>query len=649
LAAIGGRGSQALASMVFASPPTGDGAAVVEDARTAGVAWLITASGLHLAVMVLLAERLAGLAHLGKRGRAIVSLAMAVVVCIAAGLRVSLLRAALAGGAGLVARLLGRRREATTGLAAAVLLLVALDSSAAYDVGLQLAVCAVLAIALFGPLAKEWIAPLVGRRAAWALGASVAAQAGIAPLAASLFGGLAVLGPVVLVIGGPVVEVAVALGLAGAVAGVAGAGAGDVLLRVASQAAAAATAVWHVAAQVPGAVVPVPAQPAWALAAWSAGAVGLWMWWPRPRRAARVRIGAVALGLVVALSGFVHGVSGAVIDVMDVGQGDAIVIRDGAHAVLVDTGAEPAVLRQALARAGVGALEGVVLTHAHADHVGGLDGLAGIARPGWIGVPDVVDTAVDALATDCGARAAEVVRLRRDMTFTVGRVTVRVLWPRGGDRRLAANDTSVVLLATCEGRTALLLGDAEEQAQRGVLDVFAGPVDMLKVAHHGSRNGNVPLALETWRPPLALISVGAGNSFGHPSSAALDELAAIGARVRRTDRESDLLWDWSVPALRAASLPVASVLLCDNRTQTWPPFGRTDAVRQAAAWLPPISPTSSPSTSSTAPSRCCSSAPRSGCVTAWPPSPTWISTWMSSTGPRPPPTMCSTPPTRCRS
>jgi competence protein ComEC len=639
--AIGGRGAEALASMLFAARPQGDGAAAVEDARTAGVAWLITASGIHLGILVLLAERLAGLAGLGKRGRAAVCACTIVIVCVAAGLRLSLLRAALAGGAGVVARLLGRRRDATGGLAVAVLVLVLADPVAPYDVGLALAVTAVMSIALLAPLARVWLSPLIGGAAAWALGASVSAQAGIAPLAASLFGGVSPLGPVVLLLSAPVVEAAVAGGIVGSVTAPLLPAPGRALMCIASWLAGIATRIWAVVARLPGAVVPVAGAAPWFGAVWVGLGALLWIWWPAPKRAARVRIGALAVALALLLGSFAHTATGAAtIDVMDIGQGDAILIRDGSHAVLVDTGPDPAVLRQALARAGVSSLEGVVLTHSHADHVGGLDGLAGLTRPEWIGLPDVVDSAVDGVAARAETRAGRVVRLRRDMTFDVGRVHARVLWPRGGERGLSANDTSVVLLLTVGGRTVLLLGDAEEQAQRGVLEAFASPVDVLKVAHHGSNNGNVPVALERWRPPLALISVGAHNTFGHPAAGALQELSSIGARVRRTDLEGDLLWDAWDAAGAGAAAQSGLVALCDNRGQERTYVLRTGAWRQGDLWRAAIWATSSPSISSTAPSRCCWSAPRSACATALPPWPTWTSTSTCSMAPRPPPTMC---------
>jgi len=652
LARMDGGGSALLASMLFGVPASGAAAPLLEDARTAGVAWAVTSSGLHLAALILVAGRVAGLFGAGRRGRAAVTIGALGLVAMAAGLRVSLVRAALAAAASALARLAGRRRDATAALGAIVLVMVLVDPPAAFDVGLMLGAVALTAIALYSTLARAWLRPVAGSAGAGALGTSLIAQCGVAPLSASLFGGIALAGPLVLVGTAPLAGLAVCVGMAGAVLSPVWSAAADVLLRAAAAVASALGALWTAVARVPGAFSATAAVPWWGWVAWGVSAAALWSWWPLPRRAARVRVVAAIAVLLTAVSCVMPVPGSARIEVLDIGQGDAILVRDGTHALLVDTGPDPLALRQALARAGVRSLEGLVLTHAHSDHTGGVPGLAGVARPAWIGVPDVQDAAVDSLARSCASRTDRVVRLRRDMVWSVGSATVRVLWPQGGERLLDANDTSVVLLVEMGGGRALLLGDAEERAQRGVLEAWSTRVDMLKVAHHGSTNGNVPQALAAWRPAIALISVGAGNRFGHPHAVALESLAEIGARVERTDLRGDLTWAGARAAPAASSAATGSTMagLCDNPGEGRPP-GRVphEAERTVPQWQPAISPISSPSISSTARKSCCSSAPSGACATASLRWPTSTSTWRLSTGARPPPTRSSTRRTRCRS
>ncbi len=633
LRGLRGDGPALVASMLFGDRTRTSGSPVEEDAKAAGVAWLLNASGLHLAALLLLADRIAAFVGLGRRGRAGASIGVGAVVCAAAGARIALVRAALVAAAAVLARLAGRRRDVTAAVGVAVLVLVCLDPAAAEDVGLLLGVVAVTAIALFGRLAAEWLRPIAGRALATAMAASVVAQVAVAPISASLFGALNALAPASLVVSAPLAATAVGLGASGAVAG---GRLGAPLTALACMFAQGAATVWHVAAGLPGAVVPVASVPWWAWAAWVTVPALAWWRWPSPRRGPRLRAIVAVVVTLVAILALIPRPAGPEIVVMDVGQGDSILVRDSGHAMLVDTGPDPVTLRRALSRNGVRAVDGVVLTHIHADHVGGISGLRGVvAEPAWIGVPDVDDRGVDRLAAACAGRAGTVIRLRRGMTWRVGETTVRVLWPQGGERQLQANDTSVVLLLARHGAAvALLLGDAEQRAQLGALDAFSGRVPIMKAAHHGSVNGVVPEALSAWCPRVVLISCGAGNPFGHPHRAALEAYGRIGAQIHRTDLEGDLVW------------AVDATGVCDNRTVR---TGAAGAPVGRAAWPRAISAISSPSTSSTAPRSSCWRTRSVGCGTVWPRWRTSISTWRPSTASRPPPTTSSTPPTPCRS
>lgn len=538
----GPRGAAVVASAVF-----GRRNVVDEDRfRVVGAAHLLTASGIHLALAAALA---AGIARVGGARRpwpALVAAAAAAGFCVAGGLRVSLLRAAAVTIGAVVPAAGGRRRHGIAGGAVAAAVLVAVDPPAAWDVGLWIGVAACVGVGLFAGLVGEWVRALLPKRfgrVARTVASALAVQGAVSPLAATLFGTLTPLAPVSALVVAPAVEGAVLLALAGAACMPLAPMAGAWLLRTAAvPGGVAAEAVAWLARAGP---VAIPTE-AWAvpvIALWAAAGVALWVAWPRPRRVRRVQAGLAFAVLVVVVVVWPRGSAPPRIVVLDVGQGDAVLVQDGSESMLVDCGPDPLTLRRALARTGVRRIDALVLTHDHADHTGGVKGLTGVATVGWVGVTSAEGGDPDSAAKDGlegPAGDAPLERLRCGMTWRVGAWDVRVLWPTGAERGLETNDTSVVLLVERDGQRALLLGDADTRAQEGVLRRFGATVDVLKVAHHGSVNGLVPTALRTWRPGEALISVGTANRFGHPDPETLEQLRSMSARLWRTDLQGDL-------------------------------------------------------------------------------------------------------------
>ncbi|WP_232246782.1 ComEC/Rec2 family competence protein [Kitasatospora mediocidica] len=235
-----------------------------------------------------------------------------------------------------------------------------------------------------------------------------------------------------------------------------------------------------------------------------------------------------------------------------VGQGDLLVlpVQGGGDeapdtAVVVDTGPDPAAADACLRDLGITRVALLVLTHFHADHS---EGLPGVLRGRAVGA--IETTTLDAPpgeeARVLGWAAAAHVPLLR---ATPGEhrsagpgLSWDVLWPAGplGFDTPGPNNASVSLLVTAGRLRFALLGDLEPAAQAALLTrARPGPVDVLKVAHHGSANQDWDLATAL-HPRLALISVGRGNPYGHPAARTLDRLRALGATVLRTDHAGDI-------------------------------------------------------------------------------------------------------------
>jgi competence protein ComEC len=218
----------------------------------------------------------------------------------------------------------------------------------------------------------------------------------------------------------------------------------------------------------------------------------------------------------------------------DVGQGDAIAIQDGDHAILIDGGPSGSRLLPQLADRGIRKLDAVFLTHAHPDHCGGLPSLLDRVRVGelWISPRRFTGDCAQRLLPS--AIPIHLVRDRDTINFGAIRVEVHAL-PRTF-RRSSENNASVVLRVQIERQTILLTGDIEREAEAWLADrnLRAG---ILKVAHHGSRTSSTPALLDSVHPRVAVISCGRHNLFGHPHPEVLEALAERGIRVLRTDRD----------------------------------------------------------------------------------------------------------------
>jgi competence protein ComEC len=231
------------------------------------------------------------------------------------------------------------------------------------------------------------------------------------------------------------------------------------------------------------------------------------------------------------------------IEVLDVGQGDAILLRPrSAPAVLVDGGPPGDGLVAKLREEGVGRLGAAVVTHDQSDHAAGIAEALGRLPIGRL-VYGRHDRRFLATARADGAQAEQVAA---GATLRSGSLRLEVLWPPPALLAEDPPDTdpnalALVIRARWHRFTMLLTADAE--AESTPLD--PGPIDVLKVAHHGSDDSGLGPLLDRIRPRLAVISVGAHNSYGHPTPGTLATLAAHDVPTLRTDQDGTVEIDVS--------------------------------------------------------------------------------------------------------
>lgn len=226
---------------------------------------------------------------------------------------------------------------------------------------------------------------------------------------------------------------------------------------------------------------------------------------------------------------------------LDVGQGDAALVRNGGKAVLIDAGPTDAIAGK-LRALGVDSLSLAIATHNHSDHIGGMDAvLAAIPVRFYLDNGDPANTRIERTVLQLVQSRGVTYLQPTTRTIEVGDARIRVVPSPVLDRPADQNDHSVTLLLERGAFKALLTGDSERRELEGLLrDSVATDVDVYKAPHHGSRTGLLEGWLERVRPEVVVISVAAHNDYGHPHAEALAAYQAAARTVLRTDRDGDV-------------------------------------------------------------------------------------------------------------
>jgi competence protein ComEC len=462
----------------------------------------------------------------------------------------SVVRAAAMGVVGMAA--VGREAGAGGGLrlmSVAVVALCFVDPWRSRSWGFALSVAACVGIVWWG---RRWAEALGRWLPGWlaeAIAVPLAAQVATQPLVTALSGAVSVVGVPANAVAGPFVGPATVLGFAAAGVAWLVPWLGRILAYGAGWAAEPILVIAGYGSSLPGARIVWPATP-FALVLVVAGSIAAGWLAPGVLRRWWLVLPLALLLLVALLRAPYHlGWPPAAWEIVacDVGQGDATVLLVApGQAILVDTGPDPVALLACLDQVGVEAIPLLVLTHYHADHVGGLEALLGSRPVGRVIVSPVsspVATA-KAIAAELAQRGIPETAATAGQVLTVGDArwqTVAAGLQLGsggtGSESSEENNSSVVGRVQLPGLSVLLTGDVEPEGQQAILatgsDVRA---TIVKVPHHGSSRQDRDFLAATGAR-LALVEVGLNNTYGHPAAKTLRTLEGLGMQIMRTDQQ----------------------------------------------------------------------------------------------------------------
>ena len=513
----------------------------------------VSGSNLSLMLVVLLAlARAVGVRGWWVRVVGLGGVALFVLVCRG---EPSVVRAAAMGLVAVSAVGVGRGRRSVRNLALAVLCLMLIDPWLSRSWGFSLSVAACSGIALWSPAWVEAVSAWAPRWLAEALAIPLAAQLATQPLITALSGRVSVVGVLANALAGPFVGPATVLGMA-----------------------AMCTSFVPLLPVLLGWLAGWCVQPILWIAQWGSALPSAALTWPATAFGVALSgLSAMVLGSLLIHALRRRGLTLLLVIVLmaatlvrpvawgwpgdwhavfcDVGQGDATVLNAGdGMAVLIDAGPDPEGVVECLSSLRIRAIPLVVLTHFHADHMGGLAAVLRRYEPEMIvlspfespipGAAAVREQAVASGARLVTAQPGEVLEVGNVSWTTISAFNPAGIVADGDGQSEAENDSSVVGLAEVNGLRLLMPGDAEPMGQRRAMAEadrrdLSLRAHVLKLPHHGSARQEPPFFAAT-RAALAVASAGRDNDYGHPSRAALTLAVQDGMSIARTDLDGSI-------------------------------------------------------------------------------------------------------------
>ncbi|RJP27449.1 MAG: DNA internalization-related competence protein ComEC/Rec2 [Actinobacteria bacterium] len=518
--------------------------------RLTGLIHLCAASGLNLAILAGFVVWLGRRARLSHRMILAIQVPILIVYALAVGLSVPIIRATVVALLAATAYFLGRDFDLLPAMGMAVFYLLWSDPGAAAGVSFQLCFSAAAGMVVFyRPLSALLRAG--GSKIMALVAATLAAQLAVGPILLYHFGEVSLLATLSNILVLPLVPAVMALAMLASLTGAAGLSCAGALMRAAGFLTQGILVVARTLAGPSWASLRIFPFPFLWIVVYYPALVAALLARGRWRRLGRVVVtvlltAALLCGITLPLRPL-GADAGMRITIIDVGQGDAILVQAPSGAtVLVDGGMDERVLAADLRSRGVVFIDAIVVSHPDADHIGGLDGAIDNCEVAMLVHPATKETGQAgkflARAEEMGV---EVQTMRAGDSLQLGEIGLSAYGPpREVPEEISTNEYSLVMRLEGPGFSMLLTGDIEEEGE-GMLMGYAKDQDLacdiLKVPHHGGFCEVNEEFFSKVDPCIAVISVGAGNPFGHPAKATVEALQRGGCGVYRTDQSGDIV------------------------------------------------------------------------------------------------------------